>query len=231
MQNFISIPKPCNENWNTMTPQEQGRHCAQCNITVQDFSTMSNEEILQYLKHNTAHICARVREDQLQNTKPQFTYRLKKFLYAFAVCFLPFVTFTSMLLTNTKTIHAQAGHGSIDGKVVNHKGEPVPFASVAAFEGGVLKGQAKTNFKGNFVIKPLSKGNYTLKISSVGLRKLKVQDIQVASGKATTQNIKLRRKDRVIYKVGGIHYPPIVDPKKPGQQTISGQELRNMGGR
>lgn len=39
------IPKPCHENWNKMTPQEQGRHCNVCEKVVVDFSKKSHEEI------------------------------------------------------------------------------------------------------------------------------------------------------------------------------------------
>jgi hypothetical protein len=44
----ISIPQPCHENWNQMTPVEQGRHCIQCSKTVTDFTVMSNNEIINY---------------------------------------------------------------------------------------------------------------------------------------------------------------------------------------
>ena len=37
MSNFF-IPEPCHENWNKMTPQEQGRHCAVCSKVVVDFT-------------------------------------------------------------------------------------------------------------------------------------------------------------------------------------------------
>jgi hypothetical protein len=45
----VTIPNPCHENWELMTPQEQGRHCKVCNKVVTDFTTMSNEEIIRYL--------------------------------------------------------------------------------------------------------------------------------------------------------------------------------------
>lgn len=41
----ISIPDPCNQNWNQMLPNEKGRYCDTCKLTVVDFTKMSNEEI------------------------------------------------------------------------------------------------------------------------------------------------------------------------------------------
>ena len=46
----ISLPKPCDENWDTMTPADKGRHCAQCCKTVVDFTLLSDGEILDIFK-------------------------------------------------------------------------------------------------------------------------------------------------------------------------------------
>jgi hypothetical protein len=32
----IIIPEPCHQNWDAMTPNEQGRHCTSCVNTVVD---------------------------------------------------------------------------------------------------------------------------------------------------------------------------------------------------
>lgn len=62
----IFIPKPCHENWNTMSPREQGRHCEVCSKTVIDFSGMQNEEIVSYLTNRSSGgVCGRFKESQL----------------------------------------------------------------------------------------------------------------------------------------------------------------------
>jgi hypothetical protein len=49
MNNFkVNIPNPCNEKWNNMTPNKEGRFCDSCNLTVVDFTSMSIEEIKAY---------------------------------------------------------------------------------------------------------------------------------------------------------------------------------------
>ncbi|MEO8146206.1 MAG: T9SS type A sorting domain-containing protein [Bacteroidia bacterium] len=64
----ISIPKPCHENWQTMTPEVQGRFCDKCCKTVIDFSTKAETEIRQLIdEHPTNKICGRFRNDQLEN--------------------------------------------------------------------------------------------------------------------------------------------------------------------
>jgi len=66
MINTIQIPKPCHQDWNTMEPNEQGRHCLQCCKTVVDFTNQEPEEIMQYLKaHSRQSVCGRFTAAQI----------------------------------------------------------------------------------------------------------------------------------------------------------------------
>jgi hypothetical protein len=40
----LVINDPCNADWSGMTPNERGRHCASCALTVHDLSTMTEAE-------------------------------------------------------------------------------------------------------------------------------------------------------------------------------------------
>ena len=46
----LSVPKPCHEDWNKMTLNEQGAFCKVCAKTAVDFSKMTDEEVLNYFK-------------------------------------------------------------------------------------------------------------------------------------------------------------------------------------
>ncbi|MDQ1161699.1 hypothetical protein QE422_002067 [Chryseobacterium sp. SORGH_AS 447] len=60
----ITIPKPCHENWETMTPNEKGRFCSVCSKTVKDFTASTDEEIIKHIKSDPG-ICGRFMEGQL----------------------------------------------------------------------------------------------------------------------------------------------------------------------
>ena len=60
----ISIPKPCHENWEAMTPAEKGRFCSACSKTVLDFTKASDREIVNYLSNNK-NTCGRFNNYQL----------------------------------------------------------------------------------------------------------------------------------------------------------------------
>ncbi len=70
MQQFqLTIPEPCHESWQHMTPTQQGRFCNACAKEVIDFSVMSDHEVLNYF-NNKKHenVCGRALPSQLERT-------------------------------------------------------------------------------------------------------------------------------------------------------------------
>ena len=79
MENIqINIPKPCRENWQNMTAQQGGRFCENCQKKVIDFSALSDREIVRHFQNQTAPVCGRLSQYQLnrvllpQPPKPRF---------------------------------------------------------------------------------------------------------------------------------------------------------------
>ena len=60
----INIAEPCHEDWNKMTPQNQGRHCVACNKTVIDFTKQTDDQIIKSLETN-GNLCGRFKTQQL----------------------------------------------------------------------------------------------------------------------------------------------------------------------
>lgn len=64
----ITIPEPCQENWDKMTPKDNGRFCLSCTKTVVDFTKMSTEEIQHYfISYQNKSICGRFKNTQIDN--------------------------------------------------------------------------------------------------------------------------------------------------------------------
>lgn len=64
----ITIPTPCHEDWNQMTPNETGRFCNSCVKSVVDFTGMKTFEIQEYfIKNQGQKVCGRFNNQQLDS--------------------------------------------------------------------------------------------------------------------------------------------------------------------
>ncbi len=68
----ISIPKPCSENWNQMTPTQKGAFCQSCSKEVLDFTNTSKTELARKLDTDQ-NICGRFKPEQLNTPLPSIT--------------------------------------------------------------------------------------------------------------------------------------------------------------
>lgn len=70
----ISIPKPCHEDWDNMTPNEQGAFCKKCCKSVIDFSKKSTQEISDILlSTQNKKICGKFNSNQLVENPQKLT--------------------------------------------------------------------------------------------------------------------------------------------------------------
>ncbi|CAA9196234.1 hypothetical protein FLA105534_01029 [Flavobacterium bizetiae] len=73
----ITIPEPCHENWDQMTPQDNGRFCMNCSKTVIDFSSLLPEEIQHFfIQNQNERICGRFKNSQLETITIQIPSRV-----------------------------------------------------------------------------------------------------------------------------------------------------------
>ncbi len=71
----INVADPCHEDWNKMSPVEQGRFCGSCQKQVIDFTTKSDEEIISFFNNYNGSSCGRFANEQLN--RPMQTVELK----------------------------------------------------------------------------------------------------------------------------------------------------------
>ncbi|HSC39408.1 MAG TPA: carboxypeptidase-like regulatory domain-containing protein, partial [Chitinophagaceae bacterium] len=151
----IQLTSPCHENWQAMTPNEQGRYCQSCCKTVVDFTAMTDLEIVDYIAYSAAgNTCARVYDDQLDRViqKPRERKTWKYFWsLAIASLVLSYRSIAQVKAPKNKVVNMGVNPdkkkmpmriGGISsepavpvdiemhGRVVNESGAPVPFATV-----------------------------------------------------------------------------------------------------
>jgi hypothetical protein len=104
----ISIQKPCHENWDAMTPNEQGAFCGKCVKTVVDFSNKSIEEIKAFfIGKQNEKVCGRFEKTQLTSLSfDAFYNEFKGFHFTKRFAVIVYFTF-GMWLFNTSAGVAQ----------------------------------------------------------------------------------------------------------------------------
>ncbi|HEY2726523.1 MAG TPA: carboxypeptidase-like regulatory domain-containing protein [Parafilimonas sp.] len=170
-QTSIYIPKPCHEDWNKMTPTQQGKFCSACNKQVVDFSLMSDNQILNFLSHQSGKLCGRFDAEQLQ--RPLIETKIKKKKSWWMALAMPLLFLfdkseaqNNVYVNTDSVVNANATKNSlkldpldleyfpskqitIKGKVIDENNNPVPFATIT--EKGTHNAVA-ADAKGNYSI-------------------------------------------------------------------------------
>ncbi len=116
MESKISIPKPCNENWNSMSPNKNGRFCNSCDKTVIDFTKMNNPEISKYFSENSNNerICGHFKFNQIE-TEESIKYNNLKNRFS-RIKIKPIKVVAMFSLSLLFTLSSCMGKARIDGE-------------------------------------------------------------------------------------------------------------------
>lgn len=227
----LDIPEPCHENWNNMTPTDQGRFCNACSKVVVDFAMMTDTEVLNYFSTLTHEkVCGRVLPSQLNREirMPKEPRKRLFWYWNYIVMFFLFISKSNStraqgkLKPNTtasptcaKTLGEMVvplvrQNVEMKGKITDPDGNPIPFATVK------IKGHStglSADVNGAFSIK-IKPGDILL-VSAAGYR-----NIECPIGSQPSLNIVLEKAGEyntvVITRAGGISYRnPDEDYSKP----------------
>lgn len=140
---MITIPKPCHEDWNQMTPEAKGRLCDKCCKVVVDFTKKTVSEITDFLNANAGNrICGRFKTEHIAVPVVNTPKRLSRSrLFIAAVYFV----FGGMLFASC----SGSGHHEVMGKIA-------PESNFTIVQGDtVVRGQkAKKEVKKQPVVQP-----------------------------------------------------------------------------
>ncbi|MET0394149.1 MAG: carboxypeptidase-like regulatory domain-containing protein [Chitinophagaceae bacterium] len=196
----LTIQEPCHENWDGMTPAEKGRFCDACQKQVIDFSVMSDTQVAAFFKRpSTGSVCGRFMADQLDRDVVIPKKRIPWLRYFFQIAIPAFLASSKGLAQSGKPAAvlsqvmpaaksdplpqvmgfvgpsqpvASTGRIAIRGRVVDEKGNPVPYATVVIKESGFGR---EADSAGAFLLaKTLNQLEKTLVVSSAGFETAEV---------------------------------------------------------
>ncbi len=178
MKYKISIPTPCGEKWNEMTPTEQGRFCSVCQAEVIDFTTKPDADLLAFIQSG-AQSCGRYKKTQLEQVyvvPEPISFWRSYFKYGL-VAGLGLLGFSggAQSLSGDTIVQAPINDDSIDEAVKSNKlikGIVVdtlkrPLYGVSVIEKGTLNG-VTTDSEGRFELQIGGSDTSSLEVSFVG---------------------------------------------------------------
>ncbi len=200
----LSIPKPCHENWQEMTPSQKGRFCASCQKNVIDFTLASDREIINKLKENKS-ICGRFNADQLNREIiiPKEKSSIWMATASAIISFLGLGTYESHAQERVKI--EQTDKKVITDSITKIKNKKLEITGIITYNSDPLPGVnvriigtntlVQTDLNGNFSIQV--KRNATLEFSFIGMKskKIKIKD---------SKKIILQLKDDDNIKLGEV---------------------------
>jgi len=237
----ITIPTPCHEDWNKMTPDQTGRHCSSCAKSVVDFTGMSDDEVKLFFlnKKEDERVCGRFKQTQLHRITielPQNIFNIqmplwKKFL---AACLVVFSTTLFSCETKIKDKeHIQNETVALTGVLLKEP-DTVPataFKTVSTLEelsgmsGGMGIVYVKTDPLPFLHISPVTD---TQKLKCSNDEELN-GDIEISPAKeTTTEKAKpANRTNSETYIVGALTLPAIYEKRIQAKQTADSSKTKN----
>ena len=151
---------PCSENWDAMTPTEQGRNCSKCVKTVHDVCNTTEENIWKKYAENDGNMCIRIQADRVTNPTPQLPWYIRlRYTAAAAILTLLLSIQHKLSLAQSdnvdkkvddyvKTIDSMKITGVVLDSLLEES--KIAFATVILFKNDKKIGGAFTNSEGRF---------------------------------------------------------------------------------
>lgn len=171
MAQRLTIGTPCHEDWDRMTPNQEGRFCQVCEKTVVDLTQMTQPQMLSIFQEKNGDMCGRMKIEVPRTARPAqrgVTQMLQGRLRKFAIALLAALGFFSI---SADKVFAQGG--VLRGKVaytitaevsayVEAGGQAVPNAQVQLKSGRVVIAERFTDASGVATFTGIDMGDYDL---------------------------------------------------------------------
>ncbi|HLO69645.1 MAG TPA: carboxypeptidase-like regulatory domain-containing protein [Flavipsychrobacter sp.] len=249
----ISIPQPCHEDWNKMTPTEQGRFCNSCQKCVVDFTGFTDRQLYDFFdSHKGQKVCGRFNGTQLNKTI-SIPKQPNSLLYSYFIAFgltlvliqIPIQELSAKApLVNSNTLQVSSFHESntptgdsilISGYVLDNNKKPIPNANADLIYGNHTL-SAQTDSLGQYHIaipKTYRPELLMLKITIRGYEtEVEYYTKENLTEVKTTILIPDNIEERTITGMAEIDLEeykiPLIDPFNPSNKTFTSDEIEKM---
>lgn len=202
----ISIPNPCHEDWDKMTPKEQGRFCSSCQKCVVDFTGFSDGQLYKFLAERRGQkICGRFNRTQL-NRQISIPHQPHSALYKWMIAaglalvftvtpdFKSFAQVPQVSEQVPRTFEKIRGVSSIEGIVLGEDNKPIRGASIKLYQAKEFD-NALSDIDGLYFIRMVPYGKYDI-VEKEGYRKKIIQGVLLANRSSLSVNVKLTKSKK-----------------------------------
>jgi hypothetical protein len=236
----LSIPLPCREDWDQMSPDGRGRFCASCQKTVIDFSNWTDTALYEFFSKNTGPVCGRFQNTQLnRNIKipPQPKSRLYRLVIA---CGL------TLIFAQIPEAHAgvkaqteyfseteisediSTGDSTNSLKIITRDEVAEPMVGAIAYlsKNGKRVRSGVTGIDGELTLSTIDTGRYELIVTYTGYSGKRIKDIVVTESTSSVINIDFKNSNVTIGII--IHHVELSD--RASRSIVDGEFLKNFAG-
>jgi hypothetical protein len=185
----ISLPEPCHQDWYKMTPAAKGKFCSSCEKIVVDFTTYSDQELINYFVHRNQKACGRFNHTQLDRNISEANIPEKRPLLSAA--------FAGLLAFFSTQVNAQTIKGKVypteQVEIGKSAGYKIMYSGTIHANGNYLSGViiqiegtntiTKSDANGYFVLDIYTNEenkNITFSFTKAGYMPLKISTDQIA---------------------------------------------------
>jgi hypothetical protein len=137
MKSKITIPEPCHEDWNKMTPTAKGAFCTSCSKEVKDFTKSTDLEILKTIEKSDRQICGHISNNQLNRPLNSNQSNLRKWIIPFAASFSALAITNGLNAQNEELIMGEVEYVKTGKMMATHF---KPVDSIPVSECNITKG-------------------------------------------------------------------------------------------
>ncbi len=189
----ITIPQPCDADWDSMTGNDQVRFCEHCNLHVNNLSSMTRRDAMRLVARSKGRLCVRYiqRLDGGVLTKgvPQKLHRISR-----AAAQTSSVTNASAAQpaqTRAELVSVPTGSASLSGVITDTHGAVVSGATVTLMH-GALAFVYVTADDGTYRFSFLDAGHYRLTVAAHSFAETESPDLDLPSNASKTFDLALK---------------------------------------